>query len=191
MFYVLAIIADPLCQHQSTAIFTVSRCVLKQIHTIWLIQRSSRPFCTTKMLSSVSPGRKSPSPCCSSTNTMWRHSSRNRGFSKWPRTLSTAQKYTSLTTLLCSGYISQLVTRNLRETDSLTNNAFRKLQNCSTSLKSSDETHLTFFSMYRTSEGRWEFWTSYSVKSASRTDGGGSLGSRVGGSRRIRNILIG
>lgn len=69
--------------------------------------------------------------------------------------------------------------------------AFRTLQKCSTSLKGCDGTHLTFFSMYRTSEGRWEFWTSYSVKSASRTEGGGSLGWRAGGSRRIRNILIG
>lgn len=39
------------------------------------------------MLSSVSPGLKSPSPWCSWISTMWRHSSRKRGFSKWPSTL--------------------------------------------------------------------------------------------------------
>lgn len=50
-------------------------------------------------------------------------------------------------------------------------------------------TYLTFFSMYNTSEGRWEFCTSNSVRSASRRQGGGSLGCRVGGSRRIRRIL--
>lgn len=51
-------------------------------------------------------------------------------------------------------------------------------------------TDLTFFSMYKTSEGRCEFCTSNSVKSASSRHGGGSLGCRVGGSLRIRRILI-
>lgn len=43
--------------------------------------------------------------------------------------------------------------------------------------------------MYSTSEGRWEFCTSNSVRSASSRQGGGSLGCRVGGSLRMRRIL--
>ena len=43
------------------------------------------------MLSSSSPGLNRPSPSCSSMNTMCRHSSRNRGFSKWPKTLQQQQ----------------------------------------------------------------------------------------------------
>lgn len=50
-------------------------------------------------------------------------------------------------------------------------------------------TDLTFFSMYSTSEGKWEFCTSNSVRSASSRQGGGSLGCRVGGSLRMRRIL--
>lgn len=51
-------------------------------------------------------------------------------------------------------------------------------------------TYLTFFSMYSTSDGRWEFCTSNSVRSASSRQGGGSLCCRVGGSLRMRRILI-
>lgn len=50
-------------------------------------------------------------------------------------------------------------------------------------------TNLTFLSMYSTSEGKLEFCTSNSVRSASSREGGGSLGCRVGGSFFIRNIL--
>lgn len=46
------------------------------------------------MLSSSSPGLNRPSPSCSSINTMWRHSSRNRGFSKWPKTLQQVAEHT-------------------------------------------------------------------------------------------------
>lgn len=49
--------------------------------------------------------------------------------------------------------------------------------------------YLTFFSMYSTSDGRWEFCTSNSVRSASSRQGGGSLGCRAVGSLRIRRIL--
>ena len=48
---------------------------------------------------------------------------------------------------------------------------------------------LTFLSMYSTSEGRLEFCTSNSVRSASSREGGGSLGCRVGGSFLMRRIL--
>lgn len=53
----------------------------------------------------------------------------------------------------------------------------------------SESTDLTFFSMYSTSEGKWEFCTSNSVRSASSRQEGGSLGCRVGGSLRMRRIL--
>lgn len=43
--------------------------------------------------------------------------------------------------------------------------------------------------MYRTSDGKCEFFTSNSVRSASSREGGGSLGCRVGHSFLIRRIL--
>lgn len=44
--------------------------------------------------------------------------------------------------------------------------------------------------MYRTSDGRWEFFTSNSVRSASNREGGGSFGCRVGYSFLKRRILL-
>lgn len=113
------------------------------------------------MLSSSSPGLNRLSPSCSSINTICRHSSRNRGFSKWPKTLQVEEQ------------------KQLK----------RKLSHTLTHTQKNWLAYLTFFSIYRTSEGRFELCTSNSVRSASSREGGGSLGCRVGGSLRILRIL--
>lgn len=56
------------------------------------MHNSSLPSWTTQMLSSSSPGLNRLSPSCSSINTICRHSSRNRGFSKWPKTLQVEEQ---------------------------------------------------------------------------------------------------